>query len=94
VAFSAGGDGGKEPCDICSTGMISRRAGLISKYPKLLARLFAYTALLVFGLVTRAWWEVFGVANLACDLGALERDGGARVLLSAPAGNTLKRGVI
>jgi hypothetical protein len=34
-----------------------------------LARLFAYTVLLVFAAVTLAWWRVFGVANLACDLG-------------------------
>jgi hypothetical protein len=34
-----------------------------------LARLFAYTALLVLGAVTPAWWGFFGVANLACDLG-------------------------
>jgi hypothetical protein len=33
------------------------------------ARLFAYTALLVFGAATLAWLGVFGVANLACDLG-------------------------
>jgi hypothetical protein len=33
------------------------------------ARLFPFAALLVFAGVTLAWWGVFGVANLACDLG-------------------------
>ncbi len=36
--------------------MISRRAGLISNIRSYLARLFAYTVLLVFGAVTLAWW--------------------------------------
>ena len=39
-----------------STGMISRRARLISNIRSYLARLFAYTAVLVFGAVTLAWW--------------------------------------
>jgi hypothetical protein len=34
----------------------SRRAGLISNVRGYLARLFAYTGLLVFGAVTLAWW--------------------------------------
>jgi hypothetical protein len=34
-----------------------------------LARLFAYTVLLVFAAVTLAWWGGSSVANLACDLG-------------------------
>jgi hypothetical protein len=62
VAFSAGGDGGKEPSDICLdnyAGMISRhRRGRLIKYLKLTlgSRLFAFAALLVFGAVTLAWW--------------------------------------
>jgi hypothetical protein len=53
---SAGGDGDREPSDICKTGMISRRAGLISNVRSYLARLFVFAALLVFGAVTLAWW--------------------------------------
>jgi len=57
VAFSAGGDGGKEPSDICLHTMgddLPPSQGAV-KHPKL-ARLFAFAALLVFAAVTLAWW--------------------------------------
>ena len=57
VAFSPGGDGGKETSDICLHTMgddLPPSQGAV-KYPKL-ARLLAFVALLVFGAVTLAWW--------------------------------------
>jgi hypothetical protein len=57
VAFSPGGDGGKETSDICLRTMgddLPPSQGAV-KYPKL-ARLLAFVALLVFGAVTLAWW--------------------------------------
>jgi hypothetical protein len=57
MAFSAGGDGGKEPSDICLHTMVDDlppSQGTV-KYPKL-ARFFAFAAVLVFAAATLAWW--------------------------------------
>jgi len=56
-AFSAGGDGGKEPPDICLHSMVDDLppSQWADKHPKL-ARLFASVTLLVFAAVTLAWW--------------------------------------
>jgi len=57
VAFSAGGDGGKEQSDIflhiMGDDLPPSQAAV--KYPKL-ARLLAFVTLLVFAAVTLAWW--------------------------------------
>src|SRR5215831_2015890 len=61
VAFSPGGDGGKETSDICLHTMgddLPPSQGAV-KYPKL-ARLLAFVALLVFGAVTLAWCGFLG----------------------------------
>jgi hypothetical protein len=57
MAFSAGGDGGKEPSDIClhTMGDDLPASQWAVKHPKL-ARLFAFVTLLVFTSVTLAWW--------------------------------------
>jgi hypothetical protein len=59
MAFSAGGDGGKEPSDIClhTMGDDLPPSQAAVKYPKL-ARLLTFVTLLVFGAVTLAWWGV------------------------------------
>jgi hypothetical protein len=54
VAFSAGGDGGKQHL---RRDDLPPSQGDPIKYPKLpWTRLFAFAALLVFGAVTLAWW--------------------------------------
>jgi len=58
VAFSAGGDGGRETSDVCLHTMgddLPPSQGAVN--PKL-ARLFAFAALLVFAAVTLARWGV------------------------------------